>query len=166
MPVVMSRVDQKLIHGQIISGWVPYLNVSEIVVVDEDTTLSPLIMSICSSGVPDGIRSSFLAPSQLEEHLRRAPSDKRRTMIIFKEIASVTEANVYPPLITSLNLAFFVHMPGTKCVKITPSFTAVKDELTLLNSIAGQGIELYAQPVPNAPRARVNPADYNWPWGD
>ena len=32
MPIVFARVDDRLIHGQIVQAWLPELNVDEIVI--------------------------------------------------------------------------------------------------------------------------------------
>ena len=37
--ISLVRVDDRLIHGQVIVGWVPYLQASQIIVVNDRTCL-------------------------------------------------------------------------------------------------------------------------------
>ncbi|MDR1309202.1 MAG: PTS sugar transporter subunit IIB [Deltaproteobacteria bacterium] len=165
MPVVLARIDQKLIHGQILSGWVPFLDVNEIVVVDEDSTQSPLIMRIMSSGVPATCATSFLTPDRLSRHLRTGEDNALRRLVLFKDVAGAKEAMGSQDLpIGSLNLGYYAHLPGIRCIKIHSFFSAVEEELEQLAWMASQGTEFYAQSVPNSPRVAINPDKFVWPW--
>jgi mannose/fructose/N-acetylgalactosamine-specific phosphotransferase system component IIB len=165
MPVVMARIDQKLIHGQILSGWVPFLDINEIVVVDEDSTQSPLIMRIMASGVPATCATAFLAPDRLSGHLRQGEDAGLRRLVLFKDVAGAWEAMSGQGFsLESLNLGYYAHLPGIRCVKVHSFFSAVEEELEQLAWIAGQGTGLYAQSVPNSPRLPINPDKLVWPW--
>ncbi|MDR0621584.1 MAG: PTS sugar transporter subunit IIB [Deltaproteobacteria bacterium] len=165
MPVVLTRIDQKLIHGQILSGWVPFLDINKIVVVDEDTTQSPMIMRIMSSAVPANITTSFLTPDRLKDDLGCDSQPEVRCLILFKDVAGAKDAlREDPSCLDSINLGYYAHLPGVRCVKIHTFFSAVEEELEQLNWIASQGTELYAQSVPNAPKVHINPAKIVWPW--
>ncbi|MDR2367521.1 MAG: PTS sugar transporter subunit IIB [Deltaproteobacteria bacterium] len=165
MPVVLTRIDQKLIHGQILSGWVPFLDINKIVVVDEDTTQSPMIMRIMASAVPANITTSFITPDRLKEVLGNCPDAGTRCLVLFKDIAGAKSALKSADVcIDSINLGYYAHLPGTKCVKIHNFFSAIEEELEQLNWIASHGTELYSQSVPNAPKVHINPAKFVWPW--
>ena len=164
MPVVQTRIDQKLIHGQILSGWVPFLSVNKIVVVDEETTQTPMVMRIMASAVPADISTSFLTPDTLNMELQESKAASTRCLILFKDVGGAREAlGREQDFIDSINLGFYAHKPGTKCVKIHNFFSAVEEELEQLNWIAGHGTELYTQSVPNAPRTLIDPARIVWP---
>jgi mannose/fructose/N-acetylgalactosamine-specific phosphotransferase system component IIB len=166
MPVVLTRIDQKLIHGQIISGWVPFLDINKIMVVDDETTQSPMVMRILASGVPASITTIFMTPDRLAENLEISESNATRCLILFKDVFGAKEAlcGSSPANIESINLGYYAHTPGVKCVKIHTFFSAIEEELEQLTLIAGHGTELYAQPVPNAPKVHINPAKFVWPW--
>lgn len=164
VPVAMFRIDQKLIHGQVISGWAPYLRLNEIVVADEPTTHSSLLMSIAASGVPGNIGTTFVSPGGLPETLEEKNLGGPRTLVIFKDVAGAFEALDSGLKIDRLNLGHFAHMPGTRCVKISASFTALENELALLTEMAARGVEIYAQILPGDPAQIVRPASIRWPW--
>ncbi|NTU60380.1 MAG: PTS sugar transporter subunit IIB, partial [Deltaproteobacteria bacterium] len=41
MPVVLARVDNRLVHGQVLEAWVPRLGIEAILVVDADLAQDP-----------------------------------------------------------------------------------------------------------------------------
>ena len=54
MPIVLLRVDERLIHGQVVVGWGGPLHADRIVVVDDDIAASPWEQELYCLGVPPG----------------------------------------------------------------------------------------------------------------
>jgi mannose/fructose/N-acetylgalactosamine-specific phosphotransferase system component IIB len=161
MPVINTRIDQRLIHGQILTAWVPELNISEIIVVDLQTTSSDLIMKIMASSVPENITTVFLAPNQLAEYLETNNQNEFRSLILFKDICGMSDTLADPTIkINTINLANYVHHPDIKCIKIHDSFSVVEEELNQLILIANNGTYLYSQSLPSKSRVSINPANY------
>jgi mannose/fructose/N-acetylgalactosamine-specific phosphotransferase system component IIB len=60
MPIVLFRVDERLIHGQVVVGWGGPLHADRIVVVDDAIAGSPWEQELYCLGVPPrSRRSSF-----------------------------------------------------------------------------------------------------------
>ena len=61
MPVVLYRIDERLIHGQVVMGWGPQLQIEHYVVADDDLAASDWEQDLYRLGLPDSSTADFLA---------------------------------------------------------------------------------------------------------
>lgn len=60
MTIELIRVDDRLLHGQVLVGWGRHLDLVWYAVVDDDVAASPAEQGIYSAGVPDEAEVVFL----------------------------------------------------------------------------------------------------------
>jgi len=68
----LYRVDERLLHGQVVVGWGERLDVDYYVVVDAELAASEWEQDLYVSSVPEGVDVVFLDPGAPGEELRRA----------------------------------------------------------------------------------------------
>lgn len=78
MGVELIRVDERLIHGQVVVGWGERLGLEWYLVVDDELADSDWEQRIYAQGLPDGVEASFVdvgtAAARLDElDAREAP---------------------------------------------------------------------------------------------
>ena len=54
MSVVLARVDDRLIHGQVVTSWVSFSGGKRIVIVDDGTAKDPFMTNVCKKLAPMG----------------------------------------------------------------------------------------------------------------
>jgi len=59
--IVLARVDDRLIHGQVMTAWLQYTEGNHIVIVDDATAKDDFLKSIMSMSVPQGIKLDVLS---------------------------------------------------------------------------------------------------------
>lgn len=64
MPLILFRIDERLLHGQVLVGWGSRLGIERYVVVDEALTRSPWEQELYASGLPRGVDALFLTPEE------------------------------------------------------------------------------------------------------
>lgn len=72
MSIALYRVDERLLHGQVVVGWGERLGVDYYVVVDADLAGSGWEQDLYRSSVPDDVEVLFLDPEAREDRFRRA----------------------------------------------------------------------------------------------
>jgi PTS system mannose-specific IIB component/fructoselysine and glucoselysine-specific PTS system IIB component len=72
MAIALSRVDDRLIHGQVVIGWGVPLGVDLIVLVDDMIGANEWEQQIYRMAVPDGIEVEFLTCDAAVPRLRRS----------------------------------------------------------------------------------------------
>lgn len=68
MPFELFRVDERLIHGQVVVGWGMRLGIRYYVVVDDEVAASGWEQELYASAVPDDVRIDFVT---VDEAARR-----------------------------------------------------------------------------------------------
>jgi mannose/fructose/N-acetylgalactosamine-specific phosphotransferase system component IIB len=56
MSIVLARIDNRLIHGQVLESWVPYVNADCIVVANDQVAGNAFQKLLMEAAVPRGIR--------------------------------------------------------------------------------------------------------------
>lgn len=70
MTLALHRVDERLLHGQVVVGWGERLKVDYYVVVDAELAGAEWEQELYLSSVPEGVDVLFLDPNAPEEDLR------------------------------------------------------------------------------------------------
>lgn len=60
MPLVLLRIDERLLHGQVLVGWGARLDLAFYVVVDDALAESAWEQEIYVAGLPEGVEAVFL----------------------------------------------------------------------------------------------------------
>ena len=61
MSLVLVRVDDRLIHGQVVGGWLPVVQAERIVVVSDLAAADPLQTGMMRLAVPEGVSVDVLS---------------------------------------------------------------------------------------------------------
>ncbi len=150
MALVWTRVDQKLIHGQVVVAWVPCLKIDAIVVSDQDTAEDSWSQKVMLMGLPPEIQVTlFTSPEKLAGLLAEKRLTARRILVLFKNLSGfldAVEAGLRP---TVLNLGNQACQPPDQNIRLADSFYASLKELDGLSSLArSSGLEVILQAVP------------------
>ncbi|MCX7983178.1 MAG: PTS sugar transporter subunit IIB [Syntrophales bacterium] len=90
MEIVLVRVDSRLVHGQIIEAWVPYLKANCICVVNDDVASDFFRETVIRMAVPQGVEVQFYGVSDFATSITENKGSKRKAIVLF---ASVSDAN-------------------------------------------------------------------------
>ena len=72
MPIVLFRVDERLIHGQVVVGWGQPLDIDYIVLVDDEVAASEWEQELYRMGVPPEMDVHFLSVEEAGRRTGRA----------------------------------------------------------------------------------------------
>ena len=64
--ISLVRVDNRLIHGQVVEAWLPHLKVSRVVVADDEAAASPLIRAAMGLAVQSAIEVQIQPLAQVD----------------------------------------------------------------------------------------------------
>ena len=82
--VVMHRVDDRLIHGQVIIGWVGLRNANAIWIVDDSVAKNPMMLNIFKFAAPAGIKLIALTIDEASEKLKNLDENNDNILLIAK----------------------------------------------------------------------------------
>jgi N-acetylgalactosamine PTS system EIIB component len=97
--ISLVRVDNRLLHGQILEAWLPRLKVREIVVVDDDAAASPLAKAAMTLCLPPDLPVRILSVAETPWSALAASTNT--VLVLVRDIASIERARAAglgPPL--------------------------------------------------------------------
>jgi PTS system mannose-specific IIB component len=148
--IPLVRVDNRLLHGQVLEAWMPGLKATEVVVADDEAALSPLARAAMTLCVP------CETPARIERMaavdfaaLAESPAI---VLLLVRDVAGLVEATRHgltPARAPRLNLGNIHFAMGRR--PVTPSVFLTAEELSALRSLAEQGFDVEAQAIPTDP---------------
>lgn len=77
MPLVLVRVDERLLHGQVVVGWGEHLSLRWYLVADDELAASAWEQEIYTAGLGEGVEAVFLSVDAVADRLPEL--DRRET---------------------------------------------------------------------------------------
>jgi mannose/fructose/N-acetylgalactosamine-specific phosphotransferase system component IIB len=115
MPIALCRVDDRLIHGQVVIGWGAPLAVDRIALVDDAIRANAWEQEIYRMAVPASIALEFLTGQEAAGRLRAWDSGTERVFILAGEVATMAAlVEAGEGLITRINLGGLHERPGRR----------------------------------------------------
>ncbi len=154
MSTVLYRVDDRLIHGQIVAAWVPYTRATRIVIADDGLPDNPLQSKIVRMAAPPKLRVEILGVRQAVVFMAQQRSGPGLlTIMLFAGLEAVVEALEAGLYLTELNLGNIHNAPGK--IQLTESIFLNRREIECLRQLERQNLRVFVQPVPTAPARDV-----------
>ena len=145
--LVFVRIDDRLIHGQVVEGWVNYLKATCILVADDKVAANALQRSIMEISVPHGLKVFIGAVADISEQVRSATLSAERMILLFSEPFDALRALKAGLPCPALNIGGMHYVPGSaNCSMFSP---LMRGDLKALQEIAAMGVKVIdVQTVP------------------
>ncbi len=104
--IVLTRVDNRLIHGQIVQGWLPSLDVSEVLIVSPGAAKKEFVKKMLRLSLPGGYK---LAVLEAQEAKKYSEVSQEKLFIIIEDIDNLfkmLKEGFCPKVITLGNTQF------------------------------------------------------------
>jgi PTS system mannose-specific IIB component len=146
MNLLLVRVDDRFIHGQILESWIPYLKAQSVVVVNDSLAEDHFQKTIMSMAIPDRITLRIVSLEEVACLAQDSELDDKRTLVI---VSSIRDAH----LLYSKGLQFFKlnlgnNKGGQSSRQISYSVWIDQDDLRMIRDLMDQGVEVSLQSVP------------------
>lgn len=88
--IVLTRIDDRLIHGQVMTAWVQYTKGNEILIVDDAVAKDDFLKMIMTASAPAGITLRIFGITEAAEYLK-SNDDGKRVIILVKTPFAVND---------------------------------------------------------------------------
>lgn len=146
MSAVFFRIDDRLIHGQIMTGWSKVYNATHIFVVDDKTADDAFLCQVMKMAVPRDYNVRILKTQDAIEAIKNDPPELH-TIVLTKTpdvMLALLEGGVE---MKELNLGGMGYAAGRKLV--LRNIQVSPEELKQLQAIAAKGVRVFCQIVPD-----------------
>ena len=147
MPIALYRIDDRLIHGQVVVGWGQPLELRFIVLVDDEVAASEWEQELYRMGVPPEMSVYFLGVDAAASTLPEFQADARPGIVLVGDIDTMTRlVEQSDGAIRSVNVGGVHHAPG-RVPRLRYVFLTPAEEVGL-RKIEQLGVDVTAQDVP------------------
>lgn len=152
--LVLTRIDSRLIHGQVMTKWVNQVQANKIVVVSDELANDEFMRSIYLMSAPAGIEVVCLTEAQAAEEYAKDVFGNGNVLLLLPSLATlknVYDAGVH---ITSAQVGGLGGGPSRKVV--FQNITLDDDDAAILEYLAGNGVDIVFQTIPEDAPQKVD----------
>lgn len=149
MAIALYRIDDRLIHGQVVVGWGQPLDLRFIVLVDDDVATSDWEQELYRMGVPPEMSVHFHTVEDAAGRLAEFERSPQPGIVLVGDIGTMQRlVDAAPGQIRAVNVGGVHHSPG-RTGRLRYVFLTAAEEAGL-RAIESRGVEVTAQDVPTA----------------
>jgi mannose/fructose/N-acetylgalactosamine-specific phosphotransferase system component IIB len=148
MPVLLFRVDDRLVHGQVVIGWGKPLNLGFVALVDDVVAASDWERDLYRMGVPPEIELIFTSAAEAARQLPAWRADARNGLVLTADVATMASLCQLAPQVDRVNLGGVHHKPG-RTLRL-PYVYLTEEEFRTLEGLRSAGTEVSAQDLPSS----------------
>ena len=159
MRVARVRVDDRLIHGQVVVKWLRYLDCKQILIVDDELWRDDFMQSVLRLAAPSDVRvhvapvrqaAKLLQSSTLEAMSRHpsgeASSNGHGVLVLLRSPQTALALLDNGFLFSELNIGALAAGEGT--TRLYKSISANSEQIAALRAMQDRGVRIYSQMVP------------------
>jgi mannose/fructose/N-acetylgalactosamine-specific phosphotransferase system component IIB len=146
MKIALVRVDDRLIHGQVVLGWVRMVGATRIVVGDDDAAKDEMQKTLMQFAAPPGVETSIVSVDEAGAALANDGFPDDTVMVLVRgprELVRLMAAGV--PL-TKVNVGNVRAAPGRE--RLTKEVAAGPEDLAAWQALDAAGVALQAVWIP------------------
>jgi mannose/fructose/N-acetylgalactosamine-specific phosphotransferase system component IIB len=149
MSIELFRIDERLIHGQVVVAWGSRLHPDRIIVIDDDIAGSQWEQELYGIGLPPDLPADFVTVEQALERFGEWRDQTERVILLARNVATVARLNRDRLLRgIDINVGGIHHAPERR--ERLPYVYLSDDEAAVLREIAASGAAVSARDLPGA----------------
>ena len=146
MPLVLARIDCRLIHGQVVETWVPHTAADSLIVANDDLAGNTFLRSVMELAVPPAVRVRFCRLDEAIRVLAEADRNGERSILLVASAADAVNLRKAGAAFDLLNIGNLHFSEGK--VEISPSVFFAPEDFEALGWLRSHGLQVLVQGTP------------------
>lgn len=151
--IVLARIDNRFVHGQILEGWIPYTRATCIIVASDTAARSSIQRMAMETCVTCGLKIHIFEVEDAVRRLMRGEFDEERIALLLGTPEESLRAVEYGLKIEELNVGNIHFCPGK--LQISPSVSVDKGDLDNFKALTDRGVRVVIRCVPSDPPRNI-----------
>ncbi|WP_019791940.1 PTS system mannose/fructose/N-acetylgalactosamine-transporter subunit IIB, partial [Streptococcus sobrinus] len=147
LKINLARVDTRLLHGQVATGWTPASKANRIIVASDAVAKDDLRKSLIKQAAPNGVKANVVPIKKLIEAAKDPRFGNTHALILFETPQEALEAIEGGVPIKELNVGSMAHSTGKTVVNNVLSMD--KDDVATFEKLRDLGVKFDVRKVPN-----------------
>ena len=155
--IEMLRVDDRLIHGQIVLRWTKYLMTDSIILANDVIVSDKNALTMAKLAAPAGIKVAITSVADGIMYMNDPRLEKRKVLTIVNNLDDALTILKAVPGIKHFNIGNYGANTGrqTDRTQYSPGFRADVDEIAVVREILKLGIPSTSQLLPDVPQYQL-----------
>jgi mannose/fructose/N-acetylgalactosamine-specific phosphotransferase system component IIB len=145
--ISLVRVDDRLVHGQVVEGWMPVLRAEAILVISDQAAEDSTQEALMRLALPESVRLSVRSVAQGVAAYREASEEKASVLVLTPSPAEVLALVTGGADIETVNIGGLHFAAGR--VQLGKAIFLNHDDRRALQALAERGVRLEGRAVPN-----------------
>jgi len=146
MNIQLIRIDDRLIHGQVVIGWAGHLKTRQIILCEDSIAQNEWEKELYLSIVPDNIKAKIMTTLELAEYLKDSHLDLEKTIILVNSPRVIEKLIKLGAPINKVNVGGIHFKDGRK--KLLNYLYVDDDEIASFKRCIDKGVEFHCQDIP------------------
>jgi mannose/fructose/N-acetylgalactosamine-specific phosphotransferase system component IIB len=151
--MVLFRVDERLIHGQVVVGWVRRYHPSRLIVVNNELAIAPIEQNIYRTGLPEGLGADFWSEDEAARRLPQIMASSECVFVLTEDLGTMWRLAEAGVPITEVNVGG-LHAGGGRR-RVLPYVCLDAEDQRRIRDLEAAGVRVVAQDVPTAAPVRL-----------
>jgi mannose/fructose/N-acetylgalactosamine-specific phosphotransferase system component IIB len=143
MDNIFVRIDDRLLHGQVVISWIPYLKADEVVIADDEYANDEFMSELIKSSGPEGVKVHVKTIDETAAFL--SDDNQSKILVLLRSIEGIKKL-IKKTKISSINIGGVGAARGRK--RYYNSIHLSDDELNSLKDIANDNIYVEIRILP------------------
>lgn len=148
--IVLARIDDRLIHGQVMTAWVQYTGANEIVIVDDAVAKDDFLKMVITGAVPNNLKAIVLSVQDAAVYLR--DEEGKKVIVLAKGPAVYDQLLAEGVEIPAINLGGMGSNKDRS--QLYKNISCSDDERAVFRKLIEQ-VEVFVQVVPNTEKVSL-----------
>ncbi|MCD6413363.1 MAG: PTS sugar transporter subunit IIB [Elusimicrobia bacterium] len=144
--IKIFRVDTRLIHGQIVEGWMKFYRIDEILIIDDYIFASDFELKILRFSVPENVDFEVLNSSQAAERWEVISKSSKRILVLVQNIEILKKLHALGVRLPQVNLGLVNYADSR--LPVSRSVYLNEAERRILKELLAAGVDFFIQPLP------------------
>ena len=147
LKINLARIDTRLLHGQVATGWTPASKVDRIIVASDTVAKDELRKQLIKQAAPGNVKANVVPIKKLIEVSKDPRFGNTHALILFETPQEALEAIEGGLEIKELNVGSMAHSTGKTMVNNVLSMN--KDDVATFEKLRDLGVKFDVRKVPN-----------------
>lgn len=149
----LARIDDRLIHGQVVVGWSRHLQPDRILLCNDEIAADPWQSRVYASTVPPNLEVAVLDRDAAVADLGGGPTDRRDILLAATPMDMLDLVRAGAP-VTEVNVGGMHYIKGK--VELEEAVWLDRHDIAALRGLLEAGCRLFVQTVPGARAADLD----------
>ncbi|MTD40343.1 PTS mannose transporter subunit IIAB [Erwinia sp. CPCC 100877] len=151
---VLTRIDSRLLHGQVATAWTKSVLPNRIIVVSDAVAKDDLRKKLIEQAAPPGVKANVIPISKMIEISKDPRFGNTKALLLFEnpeDVVRVKEAGVD---IQEVNVGSMAHSVGK--VVVSKVLSMGQEDVESFEKLADMGVKFDVRKVPNDSKANMD----------